>query len=178
MPSSSANRSSGWIRIGRSVRVAGDFWLIAPSTSPMRERTPQGFSALVKRRFGLPHQHIRVVVELLAPLDEVSRCRAGRHRPALYLRWEHSAAVEVCANAASEIPTALRAPERAVEVRSKLAEVEVASAGLASGNQMVSAIREQERALIGAQSSGMSAAPVRQTATSRNNRVTQRDGLR
>jgi hypothetical protein len=101
---------------------------------------------------------------LLAPLDELSRCRAGRHRLASYLRWEHCAVVEVCANAVSEIPTALSAPEPAVEVRSQLAELEPASAGLAS-NQVVQAIREQERALIGAQSSGMSAAPVRQAAT-------------
>src|SRR5215813_7394736 len=43
---------------------------------------------------------------------------------------------------------------------------------------MVLAIREQERALIGAQSSGMSAAPVGQAASSRNNGVTKRDSLR
>src|SRR5262249_39125383 len=142
MPSLSASRSRGWSRIGSSVRITGDFWLIARSTSRMRERPPQGFSALVKRHFGLPHQHVRAVVELLAPLDEVSRCGAGRHRPASYLYWEHCAAVEVCANAVSEIPTTLRTPEPAVEVRSKLAEVEVAGAVLASGNQMVSAIGE------------------------------------
>src|SRR5262245_12245632 len=144
----------------------------------MRERPPQGFSALVKRHFGLPHQHVRVVVELLAPLDEVSRCPAGRHRPASYLRWEHCAGVEVCANAVSEIPTALRAPEPAVKVSSQLAKVEAAGAGLASGDIVVRAIREQERALIGAQSSGTSAAPVGEAATSRNNGVTKRDCLR
>jgi hypothetical protein len=144
----------------------------------MRERLPQGFSALVKRYFGLPHQHVRAVVELLAALDELSRRRVGRHRPAVYLRWEHRAAIEVCANAVGEIPTTLRAPEPAVEVRSKLAEMQAAVAGLASGNQMVSAIREQERALIGAQSSGTSAAPVGQAATSRHNGVTKRDCLR
>jgi len=108
----------------------------------MRERPPKGFSALVKRHFGLPHQHVRVVVELLAPLDELSRCRAGRRRPASYLRWEHCAAVEVCANAVGEISTTLRTPEPAVEVCSQLAEVEAAGAGLALGNQVVQAIRE------------------------------------
>jgi len=144
----------------------------------MRERPPQGFSTLIKRHFGLPHQHVRVVVELLAPLDEVSRCRAGGGRPASYLRWEQCTAVEVCANAVSEIPTALRAPEAAVKVCGQLAEVEAPGAVLALGNQVVQAIREQERALIGAQSSGMSAAPVGQAATSRNNGVIKRDCLR
>src|SRR5439155_26312811 len=137
---------------------------------------PHGLPKRIARGFGLLHQHVRRIGQLVAFLHQTLRRLARCLRPASYFCWEHRAAVEVRTDAVGQIPTAPRAQMRAIadRIEGEFGQVEAGRARDAR-DPMVPTIGEEERALLGAENPRTLAIEMGQPPLAEDNRIFRRD---
>ena len=127
--------------------------------------------------FGLAHQHVRGVTQLLASLHQTSCGLVHLPRPPADFRWKHRAVVDMRAEARAQIREASRTQMRPTPpgIRGELEQGEAATARRALGDRVIPAIKEEERTLFGAQRLGPPAIQVGQKVTAEHDRVVDRD---
>src|SRR5262249_6974613 len=150
---------------GRGMRVVCDL-----VTSEARRaglptadrRRSYGAPEGVEGGFGLAHQHVRSVTQLLAALHQASCGLAYLLRPPPDFRWKHRAVVDMRAEAVAQIREAYRTQMGATAsgIRDELEQGEAATARRALGDRVIPAIKEEESTLFGAQRPGPPAIQV------------------
>src|SRR5262245_10836931 len=116
-------------------------------------RLAHGAPEGVEGGFGLAHQHVRGVTQLLASLHQASCGLAYLLRPPPDFRWEHRAVVDMRAEVVAQIREASRTQMRPTPpgIRDELEQGEAATARRALGDRVIPTIKEEESTLCGAQ---------------------------
>jgi len=93
------------------------------------ERRPEGTPALLDDSLGLAEQHVGLVAQLPALLDEETRSFAQRLCPLSNFGGQHRAAIEMCAYDVGQVSPALWAQVRATaeQVGRELAQLKASS---------------------------------------------------
>jgi hypothetical protein len=85
-------------------------WVLGLTVCAEDRGLPQGVPERVECGFGLSHQHIRPVTQLVALLHQASRCVAGCLRSSSDFPWQQRTAVEMRPDTISQVRVAPWAP--------------------------------------------------------------------
>src|SRR5262249_45581743 len=144
-------------------------------SSPLHCRAERG-----NRSFGLAHQDVRMVSQLLALLDEPTCGVACLLRPLAYFSRERHAAVQMATNTLSQVGTAARAEVRAIVQKARgefLPPNQALGARGALRHRVAPAIPEQQYTFLAGQMTGSLAVEMHNTTAADADGIVGRDHL-